>query len=404
MRNNSLDKVVENAVWTEYKKKPSRNIKKLVKTLSREYGVDRQIINDFLRRKIKQSKRFRKGLKIGLATIGFLGLLSWGYLSFHHKSSEDTPFYRIGPKNRIYIGKERDLRKDESVWAFLRPKLQEDYRGYDKVRIHDFLKGKDFMELLREEVSLDPHNRILEKVKEEFECFGLASKYEIRQLRSIDELLDETRSSSTIWLVENMVTEVNGKIRLYKDETIKNGSLRFKTLYNGGVKAEFSFGGDDGHVCLEYRGNIIIRAHAKDRVDNYVAIYCEPMHHQLLEKRAELMNKLLRFEEKDGKFIYHNLEESKSAVRVTDEAVIHGLSHSWLEENLNEFGLTQEDLQQELDQKRKIFIFKGVESIRKLASQMGRRELLQDYMKNPIKYWKIIKAEVPEYKNILPNN
>ena len=37
---------------------------------------------------------------------------------------------------------------------------------------------------------------------------------------------------------------------------------------------------------------------------------------------------------------------------------------------------------------------------RKLADEIGRKELIQDYIKNPVKYWNILRREIPEFQQI----
>jgi hypothetical protein len=405
-RNDSLDKVVEDAVWRAYKRYTRQNLKKLVKRLSREHDIDRDVISNYLQNRIKNSQKWWNRLKIGLATSVILGVLSAGSLFFYPKSdnpkvtAEDKPFYRKGPGNKIYLEEKHDLTGDKHVWFLLQKELKRDFRGNEKVEVPVF-KGRHYVKPITEEFSLDKYIKILERVQAEFDYLGLDNNYDVKKFQTLDELSAETDLTGTLWLAKDVGLEVDARIKVTGNQGVRNGSVKFSVNYNGRALGETKL--DKGKAHYDKKGTIFIKTKTKDRIDNHVSIYAEPLHHQLIGSTERLVNHLLKFEV-DGNPQYPNFEDALSAVCVTDEAIVHGLNHNWLEENLDRLGLTQEDLQQEIDQKEKQFTFKGVKVIRRLASQMGRRELLQDYMKDPVKYWNILKAEIPEYKDILSDN
>lgn len=395
----TLDKVIERAIWKAYRKGSQKKVKKLAKRLSAKYGVDRTLVSDYLQKRISSSKRFWRYLKIGLATSTLLGLLS-APLFFYNRPEKPqvTSEEKKDSNSTIYLEEKHDLTGDKDVWFRLQKELKRDFRGNEKVEVPVF-KGRHYVKPVTEEFSLDKHIKILERVQAEFDYLGLDSNYDVKKFQSLDELSAETDLTGTLWLVKEVGLEVNARIKATSNYGVRNGLVTFSVNYNGRALGDTEL--DKGKAHYDKKGTIFIKTKTKDRIDNHVSIYAEPLHHQLIGSTERLVNHLLKFEV-GGNPQYPNFEDTLSAACVTGEAIVHGLNHNWLEENLDRLGLTQEDLQQEIDQKEKQFTFKGVKVIRKLASQMGRRELLQDYIRDPVKYWNILKAEIPEYKDINP--
>lgn len=406
-----LDKEIEKAVWQAYKQKTSSDLKRFTKRISREHNVSKTAVTEFLEDKIAKAKKWGRRIKFGVAAVGLVGLLTAGYFTFRDRLSGgssrpdsvlayDYSSYRKGPGNIIYYGKEEDRLDDDNLVGLVKSEIVKDkaFAGTKNVNINS-MKGQNFIELEEDKTPPPRFQDIWSEIKREYAYLGLHQDYDLKVLQSLDQLASETCPPTPIWLVKEIGANIRARLRVtHYDGKQETGTLKCVEVNNG--KNLSSCRLEDG-VARAVSGPIFAMITPKDKVDNHMALYAEPLHDQLVPYRAKLLNALLEVEREGDKIHYTNYRDANKATVVTDEAIIHGLSHDWLKENLERLGFTQKDFQKQINVKEKPFVYKGAKIIRNLAAKMGRRELLADYMANPAKYWNLLKDKVPEYRNIL---
>lgn len=367
-------------------------------------------LEDKLKRNAGKAKKSRvsRRFKIGLASLLAFGALSvsaflYDVPIFPKKEPQKKASVELaqGPNGMIYVDSAKDMCTDIDLWNSLRPQLLESFSKYASLHVSQ-LSGRNFIKPVPSNIQLDKYVRILDLVNADLRSLGLPGNYGLRSLHSLDDLL-KNYDASKIWLVSEIGIDVTGSVDL-TTKSNKKETAEFKCVKSNNGQVFSGFDMISGKT-ISYNIKtplICIRAEGKDAVDIYIALYVEPLHAQLMPEANKLIDHFLEYvNNQDGTVTFSPAAQANAerVVGIVDEAVVHGLSHLWLKDNLSRFGLAEKDYLQEVEQKERLIRYKGVKAIRELAAKMGRKELLDDYRSNPAKYWDIIKSKVPEYKD-----
>jgi len=358
--------------------------------------------------KLKKKGVVRTGIKLGLASLCAFAAVSVGSFFydcpiFPRKESTKKLCVELeqGSNGMIYIGKEGDMHGDTDLRNALQPKLQMQFQDYARLTVTT-LSGRNFIKPLSSEISLDKYSSILSCVNAELIQLGLAGDYRLKQLTSLDRLILDY-DPSIVWLVSEMGTDISGTIGLTTRENKKEiAQINGIENNNGRVFVNTTCTPGKEPINFEMKTPLVcVRAGGLDTVDVHMSLYSELLHAALLSEYDQLLKHFFKYALcENGTLMSNDTDKAKAetSIKIINESIVHGLSHLWLKDNLGRLGLTEKDYLQEVKQKEEVFTYKGVKVIRELAAKMGRKELLDDYRSNPLKYWAIIKNQVPEYK------
>ncbi len=357
--------------------------------------------------KVKKSKVSRR-FKIGFISLLALSALSVGTLLydipiFSKKEPQKKASVELaqGPNGMIYVDVVQDLYTDIDLWNSIRPKILESFQEYASLHVSQ-LSGRNFIKPVPSDILLDKYICILDLVNADLRSLGLPGNYGLRSLHNLDDLI-KNYNASQVWLVSEIGIDVTGSVDLTTKGN-KKETAEFKCVKSNNGQVFSGFDMISGKT-ISYNIKtplICVRVEGKDAVDTHMALYAEPLHVQLMPEANKLIDHFLEYvNNQDGTVTFSPAAKANAerVAAIVDEAVVHGLSHLWLKDNLAAFGLTEKDYLQEIEQKESLIRYKGVKVIRELAAKMGRKELLDDYRGNPVKYWGIIKSQVPEYKD-----
>lgn len=370
----NLEKKVQNEIWKAYKGNQKQSLKKLARRLSKKFHVKDEDVYEYI---LEEKQRSKRKTRLGMLALGLGGLLS---------------LWLLKPESKIFTSDVENLLHDKGLYSALSKELKKEHAK--RICVKSF-EGRSYIEL-EDKVNLSKFESIANEVNKEFKVLGLNSGYHVKLLKYKWQLW--FTEHKRIWLVKNTGVEARAELAMtLHNGTVKTGCCSFVYDGSGTVGVKCLFGKD--RIKL-YRGPIFVRTRAKDRVDIYSAMFCEPLHDQLISYKEMNMQYLTRTERKGKNIVYVGAENAKFAARATDEGIVHGICQSWLEENLERFGFSRTDLEEDFQEKEGLLAYKGVKIIRGFARDLGRKKLLEDYMKNPLKYWKILQERIPEYRHL----
>jgi hypothetical protein len=184
----------------------------------------------------------------------------------------------------------------------------------------------------------------------ELEFFGFKDNFDVRYINENKKL-----EGTAIFIVEDLGMVEQGK---------------FQPL-NGIYQAEM-------HGLLLHEGKIFLRRGSTD-----TTIYAELLHHYLL-KQKNIILRSLTSEVSQGNYTLSGRVDESIAV-IVDEAVSHALAH-----RISGYPAELGSLSR----------YKGIPIISNYINEVGIDIFISEYKRNPVSFWKDIKNNVPEFRNL----
>lgn len=315
------------------------------------------------------------------------------------------PMYVQGQDGLIYVGEPRILLSERSLAEKIKNALWNDMKQsadwpkYSKIKTFNFKKldGQSYVKPFDSAFDQEHFNQIMTVVNREFQSYGIKADYEIKPLRSIKDLqINQEIINKTVYVTEINGDDLDAKISLiYHDGNEETITFKGKRERLGERQSTARLD-ENGKYTIRHSEIFITKP--KNLIKAYNSIFSETLHASLAQATIDLFNKLIRSTKHGDKFIFQNYRDTHDITKFTEEAVVHGICHNWLEDNADNLGLKKDEVAEYINGVESIFLYKGAKKIRKLARKQGRKAVVQDYIANPLKYWKIIKKAIPEYQ------
>jgi len=356
----------------------------------------------------KKVNKFSRSTKLLAGAIlgGFMltELFGFGTRECFHRAPEyreqeistrsESSYYDEGLDGKIYLisEKEYDSELVRDAEKGILKEIERVNQSLEK-KIVDLkfkeVNGKDFVQCVERTVNVDYFTPIFDNIKKDFENIGVNHSYEIRTLISISQLKE--RDYPLIYLVDSLGSEAT----LQADAVHDDGSIRPINFDLNFVASGVNFSDTsliNGEI-VESKGDIFVNAN-DIRINLCSGLYTEPLHREISD--VGFITNLINFK---GYSEQTNFNRAKKLAMITEEAIVHGLFYSWVEENLSILGISRDDLEREIAEKNQFFRYKGAEIIKRIANRDGRKFVVDDYITNPTKYWDLLSKEVPEFRD-----
>jgi len=224
-------------------------------------------------------------------------------------------------------------------------------------------------------------NQVLPVIKKEL---GITQEIIPTPIYTLEDLKPSQEEIIQLNIVENLGREFKGNALLFMPKKVESFSFAFNYNERGNVQQEVDMNGETKAIRITQKD--IYLKNPLDTDQAYHRCYTELAHYILLPTTARLISQNINVVHEKGEYHFHNLHYAREISNLTDEAVVHGLCHHWLEE-----------LHIPNEEKESHYLYQGAQIIKEKADQEGRKAILESYQRDPMRYWRILQDNVPEY-------
>lgn len=354
-----------------------------------------------VKKKIQKAKKLEKEMKCSVekpsrrnfliiaaaAAAGLIALAGFGF----HEPLIPAAEYTTSPDGLIYVSKPASVIHDRSLVEKIRDiiwkeQISKDSR-YHSVQIFNFktLEACHYIIPLESGSQFPEYRMPLIAVKEDLKSYGLDRAYFLNPVYAVSDIKE---GLNIVNIVAQTGDDLEGKIELlWPDESTEN--LNFRARQPGYGHQSTDTSKQSGKIVREK--TLIFVGLSNDLLLVYDALYAEILHAEVALTLRHMIESMRQSSD---------FAEAKAAMEITNESIVHGLLHSWLNDNYARYGFDEKSVHEHIVHRESSHRYKGASVIRNLAGNMGRAEVFKDFCRTPLKYWKMIRQSIPEYQKI----
>lgn len=225
-----------------------------------------------------------------------------------------------------------------------------------------------------ESFDANAYGKALFEVRRELSSYGLPANFSLNPVRTIEDLLTDEKS---LFLVGGVFQRVWADIQvLHRSGKQTDIKMDNDFVLGGEVAVLYEVTGDQITAC---RYGPFIQAQTRP-VRQYSVVFCEALHSFTGPRCVEALVK-------SGKYKPHELADISLKM---DEALVHGLCYAWLRDNRPQFDLSRREIKESEDFHLRLEAYRGMRTVKRLAEEKGRSELIKEYFADPVQFWKRI--------------